>query len=179
MPAQINLLDRRGVEARRRRRLAAGQWLLGGVLGALLLAGWRIHLQHRLDAGRQALAQTETVASPLADEAAAYTRLEQQRDSLRRHLDAIAALQAQRQFSVALLDLLARTPPDGVHLRAVRQRGGQLELEAIASDHDAIAEYLARLAASPLLHAVRLALIRDQDAAAPAFTVQAQIGDAP
>lgn len=143
----INFLPHREAARQARRQ----QWramlllsLLSGLVVALL-QGWYLQKQVEGQQARNRYLQSEIAL--LDTQIKIVAGLEGEIAFLRARLQAMEALQSERNFPVYWLAALARQVPGGMHLSQLRQQGRSLEIKGVAQSGEQVAEMLRHMAA--------------------------------
>jgi type IV pilus assembly protein PilN len=141
----INLLPHRAAARRRRRQHfyagLGGAALLGCLLAALTY-GWIEAGIARQEARNGML---KTALARLDLRIAQTAALQSEMATLRAHIQAVEALQAERNLPVHLLNALAHQLPEGVYLTRMKEDGPSVTLQGVAQSNERVSELLHRL----------------------------------
>ena len=153
----INLLPVRHLKKRARARSEALVFVSVFVLLCALLGGWVLKLNvdvKQMQAEVVRLQQKKQSYDAILRE---IKKIEAQKITLFAKIEAIKQLKATSQVSVHVLDEIARaTPPNGVWLTSLSQRGSSLTLAGTALDNTTIANYMNRLDESQYIQGTTL-----------------------
>ncbi|TXI05230.1 MAG: hypothetical protein E6Q76_11355 [Rhizobium sp.] len=159
MAVKINLLDWRQElrDARKKQFLSLlglGSIASAGLvlLGMLIASGAIEHQNSRNEYLKQQIAETEKKIKEIQD-------LEKTRASLTARMRVIERLQASRAATVHFFDELVNTLPDGITLTAVKQSGGNVNIEGIAESNGRVSTYMKNLESSQWFADPRLIVI--------------------
>ena len=151
MSGKINLLPHREERRKRARTHFAVLGAMTAALGIVIVAaGWFVYQQRiGLQEDRNKFMKSE------------IAKLDKEIDEIKEVKDKIAALLARKQVietlqadrvqSVYLLDELVRQMPEGVFLRAVRQKGSGVELLGYAQSNARVSTLMRNIDSSPWL----------------------------
>lgn len=143
----INLLPHREA-ARQARRQQLRAMLLLSLLSGLVLAllqGWYLQQKVEWQQARNRYLQSEIALLDVQIKTVAG--LEGEIAFLRARLQAMEALQAERNFPVYWLAELARQVPEGMYLSQLRQQGRSLEIKGVAQSGEQVSDMLRHMAA--------------------------------
>jgi type IV pilus assembly protein PilN len=143
----INLLPHREAARQARRQQLRAMVLLSLLSGLVvaLLQGWYLQQQVERQQARNRYLQSEIAL--LDTQIKTVAGLEGEIAFLRARLQAMEALQSERNFPVYWLAELARQVPGGMHLSQLRQQGRSLEIKGVAQSGEQVAEMLRHMAA--------------------------------
>lgn len=157
---RINLLPHRE-EARKQRRsnfyaLALGAVLFGALVGVIvsMVIGGFVEAQE----AKNNFLKTEI--AKLDKDIAEIKRLKGQIDALLARKRVIEALQSHRAETVQLLNELARQTPEGVYLRAIKQKAQKVTLEGYAQSNARVSTLMRNLDGSPFLESPNLVEVK-------------------
>lgn len=159
MAVKINLLDWRQELRDARKKQFLSLLGLGSIasvglvlLGMLIASGAIEHQNSRNEYLKQQIAETEKKIKEIQD-------LEKTRASLTARMRVIERLQASRAATVHFFDELVNTLPDGITLTAVKQSGGNVNIEGIAESNGRVSTYMKNLESSQWFADPRLIVI--------------------
>lgn len=159
MAVKINLLDWRQELRDSRKRQFLSLLGLGSIasvgivlLGMLITSEAIDHQNSRNEYLKQQIAETEKKIKEIQD-------LERTRASLLARMRVIEQLQASRAATVHFFDELVNTLPDGITLTAIKQNGGNVNIEGIAESNGRVSTYMKNLEASQWFADPRLVVI--------------------
>jgi type IV pilus assembly protein PilN len=159
MAVKINLLDWRQElrDARKKQFLSLlglGSIASAGLvlLGMLIVSGAIEHQNSRNDYLKQQIAETEKKIKEIQD-------LEKTRASLLARMRVIEQLQASRAATVHFFDEIVNTLPEGITLTAIKQSGGNVNIDGIAESNGRVSTYMKNLEASQWFAEPRLVVI--------------------
>lgn len=157
---RINLLPHRELRRRRQRDafLASSAFVVvfgGAVVFAVYgVIGGQIEQQQ----GRNRFLDSEIVK--LDKQIEEIQKLREQTQAMLARKKVVETLQGNRSEAVNLLDQLVRQLPDGVYLRAVKQKGSTVNLSGYAQSNARVSSLLRNLEASPWLQQPNLVEIK-------------------
>lgn len=148
----INLLPVRHLKKRAKARSEALVFASVFVLLCALLGGWALKLNMDVKQMQAEVARLDKKKKSYDATLREIKQIETQKAQLFEKIDAIKQLKAKSQVSVHVLDEVAKaTPPNGVWLTTMNQRGARLSLAGTALDNNTIADYMTKLARSPYI----------------------------
>lgn len=147
--ARINLLPWRAERRKQREREFYIQ--LGLAFGAALvvLIGWSLWMDARIDNQNERNAYLTTEIKQLDDRIAKIKDLEKVRADLLQRKQIIEQLQANRSQMVHLFDELVKTIPASARLGGMKQSGDSMSLDGVAQSNSSVADYMRNIEASP------------------------------
>lgn len=153
---RINLLPQQEAElaAGRRQEVAVGALALGvAVLGLVLAHTWQ---QARISSANRELGRVGQELAAIQGPYADVTRMELQKKELREKLKVIGQLEARKVGPVKALSDLSAATPDKLWLTEFNETAGTVKLSGLGVDEQTVADFLRRLAASPMFKSVDL-----------------------
>ena len=87
-------------------------------------------------------------------------KLKEQTQSLLARKKVVEALQPNRTEAVRLLDQLVRQPPEGLHLKAIKQSGDIVNVQGYATSNASVSTLMRNFEASPWLESPQLVEIK-------------------
>jgi len=140
--------------AGQRRDTATVALVVGAAVFVLVLAhSWQ---QMRIMSANRALSRVNQEIAALQGSFAEITRIDQQKQELRDKLKVIAQLEERSGGPVRVLADLSAAAPERVWLTELTETGGAVKLTGFGVDEQTIAEFLRRLAESPVFQGVDL-----------------------
>jgi type IV pilus assembly protein PilN len=175
---RINLLPveeaQRALERRQGKNLAtlvlAGAGIIFGLLHALQ---W-----YQLHSSQRELAALEEELRAVQGPWAEAKRLDEQKQELKEKLRVIGELEAKKVGPVRLLAGVSDATPDKLWLTEFADKGGTLKLSGLGVDEQTVADFMRRLAVSPLLRDVDLeetSQVNQDGAKLKKFVIRGQI----
>lgn len=159
MATKINLLDWRQELRDSRKKQFLSLLGLGAIASAaLVVLGFLIaseavdHQKARNDYLRQQIAETEKKIKEIDD-------LEKTKASLLARMRVIEQLQASRSATVHFFDEIVNTIPDGITLTAIKQVGGNVNIDGIADSNGRVSTYMKNFEASEWFSEPKLIVI--------------------
>ena len=151
MSVRVNLLPHREERRKRARQhfglLAAGT----AVVGLLIVGGVHIVNAGRISAQDERNKFLKTEIAKLDKEIDEIKKLKDEIAALLARKQAIETLQADRAQTVHLLDELVRQTPEGVYLRAFKQRGLKIDVVGYAQSNARVSTLMRNIESSPWL----------------------------
>ncbi len=160
---RINLLPHREEKRRARKRQFVSLSILSVLLGVLIwgLVHGAISAQIYYQERRNAYLQQETAI--LDKQIAEIRKLREQTKSLMERKDAVEKLQSDRSRVVHLLDQMLRILPEGVYLKAIRQKGDGIDLVGYAQSNARVSTLMRAIEDSAWLESPVLVDIHSTD----------------
>lgn len=159
MAIKINLLDwRQELRDARKKQFLSLLGLSSIASAALVLLGMLVaseaidHQAARNDYLKQQIAETEKKIKEIQD-------LEKTRASLLARMRVIEQLQASRAATVHFFDEIVNTLPEGITLTAIKQSGGNVNIDGIAESNGRVSTYMKNLEASQWFAEPKLVVI--------------------
>jgi len=151
MSVRVNLLPHREERRKRARQhfglLAAGT----AVVGLLVVGGVHVVNAGRISAQDERNKFLKTEIAKLDKEIDEIKKLKDEIAALLARKQAIETLQADRAQTVHLLDELVRQTPEGVYLRAFKQRGLKIDVVGYAQSNARVSTLMRNIESSPWL----------------------------
>ncbi len=151
MTIEINLLPWREAQRQRRSKrfyLALALMALVG-LGGGYGATWYYEQQLVAQQQRHDLIRQRT--AELDRDIRTVSEYEERLATLKRRIEVLQQLQAERPQTVHVFNALAASLEEGVHYASLRRQGAQLRLTGLADDNRQVSAQLRALEASPVL----------------------------
>ena len=148
---RINLPPHR--ELKRKRQQQQFLVMLGVVvaLGAAIWFGGHSYLSDQLEQQDGRNAYLESEVATLDKQIAEIKKLKELTVALLQRKKVVESLQANRAETVYLLDQLVRQLPDGVYLKAIQQKGNQVNITGYAQSNARVSTFMRNLEASQYL----------------------------
>ena len=157
---RINLLPHR--ELKRKQQQQQFFVMLGGIvaLGATIWFGGHYFMSDQLEQQKGRNAYLESAVATLDKQIEEIKKLKELTVALLQRKKIVESLQANRAETVYLLDQLVRQLPDGVYLKAIQQKGNQVNITGYAQSNARVSTFMRNLEASPYLEKPSLVEIR-------------------
>lgn len=161
---RINLLPVREWRKKERARQEISLFFLSLALLGTILFGVGITIQGRLMVQRQEVKNLEGKKAKLAHVNREIAEAEQKRKEIEDKFTAIECLQGERMKTVMALDEMAKAiPADRLWITEISLKQQGFKLSGIAMDNHTVALFMNRLGTSPLIGAVNLAGVKQQN----------------
>lgn len=153
---RINLLPVR--EARRKATQRQQAFLLGGAVGAGLVAALLVHLamQARIASTRSRIEATKQELAGMAKTLGDVEEFREKKKDIQQKLSVIKDLEVSRIGPVRVMDEIATRIPERVWLKSLSIKAGLVEMEGFALDNELIAAFMTSLEQSDHLMQVDL-----------------------
>lgn len=160
---RINLLPHREEKRRARKRQFVSLSILSVLMGVLIwgLVHGAISAQIYYQERRNAYLQQETAI--LDKQIVEIRKLREQTKSLMERKDAVEKLQSDRSRVVHLLDQMLRILPEGVYLKAIKQKGDGIDLVGYAQSNARVSTLMRAIEDSAWLESPVLVEIHSAD----------------
>jgi len=161
--ARINLLPWREWERKRKQREFAGMAAAGAVLAAVAVVFAHIQMESMIGGQNERNQFLEGEIKALDARIVKIKDLESTKAKLLARMNVIQELQSNRPISVHLMDELVRTLPDGVHLKALTQKGPELTMQGAAQSNARVSAYMRNIDGSEWLGNPKLNVIETKN----------------
>jgi len=151
MSVRINLLPHREERRARGRQHFAVLAGLTAVLGLAVVGAGFLYISRLIDVQNDRNSYLKTQIAVLDKEIAEIKKLKDEIAALLARKQIIETLQADRAQTVHLMDQLVRQMPEGVYLKAVKQRGLAVDLHGYAQSNARVSTLMRNIEASPWL----------------------------
>jgi type IV pilus assembly protein PilN len=157
--ARINLLPWR--EERRKQQLKdfGIRCAFAALLGALTWYGFHSHYVGRIEYQNSRNKFLDTQIAELEKKIKEIQDLEKEKQRLIARMRGIEQLQTSRPGTVHLFDELVRTLPEGVSLKSISQKGGDITLVGTAQSNARVSNFMRNIEASEWLTKPELKVI--------------------
>lgn len=163
MTIHINLLPHREERRKRARRHFGALAGLTAVLGLAIVGAGHVYYSNRIAIQNDRNAFLKGQLSQLDKQINEIRKLKGEIQALLARKQVIETLQADRAQTVHLMDELVRVMPEGVYLKAVRQRGLNIALDGYALSNARVSTLMRNIDASPWLEHAHLVEIHAVD----------------
>lgn len=161
--ARINLLPWREWERKRKQREFAGMAAAGAVLAAVTVVFAHIQMESMISGQNERNQFLEGEIKSLDARIVKIKDLESTKAKLLARMNVIQELQSNRPVSVHLMDEVARTLPDGVHLKTLVQKGSDLTMQGAAQSNARVSAYMRNIDSSAWLGNPKLNVIETKN----------------
>lgn len=160
--ANINLLPWRDEKRKEQTRQFISITLFSIILAAAMVFLAQVNIQRLIDHQLQRNTLLKTEIKRLDNELKEIRGLEDTKEKLLSRMDIIQSLQQKRPQIVHLFDELARTVPEGLHLKSLEQNGDNLTLTGIAESNGRVSAYMRNIDSSDWMSNPKLKVIESQ-----------------
>jgi type IV pilus assembly protein PilN len=160
MNVRINLLPHREERRARARQHFAVLAGLTAALGAVIVGAGYLYIDGMVQSQNDRNAFLKGEIAKLDKEIAEIKKLKDEIAALLARKQIIETLQADRAQTVHLMDQLVRQMPEGVYLKAVKQRGQAINLSGYSQSNARVSTLMRNIESSPWLASPQLIEIK-------------------
>lgn len=162
-PIRINLMPHRQMRRARAQRLFTALIALSAGVGVAVVAAGQFWITSEQKYQEQRNAYLKEAIAKLDKQIQEISQLKQKTEDLLARKDVVESLQANRGDSVRLFDELAKTVPEGLYLKSLKQVGDGITIVGYAQSSARVSTFMRALEATNFFQAPSLVEVKAAD----------------